>query len=79
MSWKITVGLYFVLWWIVIFAMLPIGVKSQHEEGIVIPGSDPGAPSKPMMLQKALWTTIATAIIVGAIHFAFAYNLISVD
>ena len=78
MSWKITVGLYFVLWWIVIFAILPIGVKSQHEDGNIVAGSDPGAPVAPMLLKKALWTSVATAVIVAAVQIALTYHLITI-
>ena len=43
-SWVLAVAIYFVLWWIVLFAVLPWGVESQEEAGEVSPGSDPGAP-----------------------------------
>lgn len=67
MDWKILVGLYFILWWVVIFAVLPWGIKSQHEEEGMTAGSDPGAPITPLLLKKALWTSMITAIIVGLI------------
>jgi predicted secreted protein len=38
-------AIYVVVWWITIFAILPIGVRSQDEAGEVVPGSDPGAPA----------------------------------
>ncbi|MES2907302.1 MAG: DUF1467 family protein [Pseudomonadota bacterium] len=78
MSWPILIGLYFILWWTILFAVLPWGVTSQHEAEDIVPGSDPGAPVKPMLLKKALWTSMATAILVGVIYLAVTYRLISV-
>ncbi|MGL4559321.1 MAG: DUF1467 family protein, partial [Afipia sp.] len=48
-------AIYFVLWWVVLFAVLPFGVRSQMENGEEIPGTDPGAPSAARMGRKLLW------------------------
>ena len=61
------IALYFVIWWILLFAVLPFGVRSQAEEGDVAPGSEPGAPAAPRLREKAVWTTlIAGAVLVLA-------------
>ncbi|MGL4496733.1 MAG: DUF1467 family protein, partial [Beijerinckiaceae bacterium] len=31
------IAIYFVIWWIILFAVLPFGVRSQVEEGKVVP------------------------------------------
>ena len=50
-------------WWISFFAVLPIGVKGQWEDGSTIPGTEEGAPKHHMLPKKALWATIgATGI-----------------
>ena len=51
-------GLYFVVWWIVLFAVLPFGARSQAEAGDVVSGTEPGAPAVPALREKALWTTV---------------------
>jgi predicted secreted protein len=61
------IAVYFVIWWLVLFAMLPIGVKSQEEAGDIAPGSDPGAPAKPMLLKKMVWTTLVAFPILGVV------------
>ena len=64
------VAIYFVTWWIVLFAVLPFGVRSQEEAGDVVPGTDRGAPLAPLILRKALWTTvISTVVFVGLLGF----------
>jgi predicted secreted protein len=44
-------------WWISFFVVLPIGVRGQFEDGEPVPGTEEGAPSKPMLAKKALWAT----------------------
>jgi predicted secreted protein len=57
------IALYFVVWWTVLFAVLPFGTRSQSEVGEIPVGSDPGAPALPGLQEKAIWTTIAAAIV----------------
>ena len=79
MSIVTALAIYFVLWWVVLFAVLPWGVRSQHESGEVAPGTDPGAPSFPQLRRKLLWTTIVTSIVFAAWYTAYANGLIKVD
>jgi predicted secreted protein len=60
------IALYFVIWWIGLFAVLPFGVRSQAEEGDVAAGTEPGAPTLPALREKALWTTLLAAIVLIA-------------
>jgi predicted secreted protein len=57
------VVVFAITWWVVIFVMLPIGVRGQHEDGEIVAGSEPGAPSVANLKQKAWWTTIATSVV----------------
>lgn len=67
------IAIYFTTWWIVLFAVLPFGVRSQAESRDVVPGSDPGAPSLPRLAVKALWTTGLSALVFLLILAMFAY------
>ena len=51
------------VWWTTLFAVLPFGVRSQAEAGDVTPGSDPGAPALPALREKAVWTSLAAALV----------------
>ncbi len=66
-SWA---AVYFVIWWVVLFAVLPFGVRSQIEEGSIAAGSEPGAPADPRLAAKALWTTILAGIVLVLLYFA---------
>ncbi len=72
-------AIYFVIWWIVLFVTLPFGIRSQREEGEDIPGTDPGAPSKPGMGRKMIWTTIISAIVYGVMAFLYACGYLSIE
>ena len=64
---------YFTIWWIVLFAVLPWGVRSQEEAGDVIPGSDAGAPAAPRLLWKVLWTSVIAAAVFAVVLVGFSY------
>ncbi len=65
------IALYFVIWWILLFAVLPFGVRSQAESGEVVAGSEPGAPSVPALREKAIWTTLLAAIVLVGVAAVF--------
>jgi len=72
-------AIYFLIWWLVLFAVLPWGVRSQVEGGDVVPGTDPGAPAMPALGKKLIWTTgIATAIFAVFLVIT-VYRLITLD
>lgn len=74
MSLPFGIAVFITIWWTVLFAVLPFGVRSQHETGQVEHGTDPGAPIRPMLLKKALWTTAITAIIFAALYAWIVYG-----
>ena len=39
-------AIFFLIWWVVLFAVLPWGIRSQHEGQEMVAGTDPGAPTK---------------------------------
>jgi predicted secreted protein len=71
MSLVSSIAVYFVLWWLCLFAVLPFGVKSQHEADDVQPGTEPGAPVRPLLLWKVLATTILAGIIFAGVYLYF--------
>jgi predicted secreted protein len=72
-------AIFFILWWIVLFAVLPWGVRSQQESGEVAPGTDPGAPAVPRLKQKLIWTTIVTTVVFAAWYVVYVNRLIPID
>lgn len=65
---------FVIIWWTVLFAMLPIGVRKQDDPLV---GSEYGAPEKPMLLKKALWTTGVTLVLWLIVYAVIASDLLS--
>jgi predicted secreted protein len=65
------IGLYFVVWWTVLFIILPVRIRSQAELGTITQGTDPGAPASPALYERALWTSIASGILFALVAFFF--------
>jgi predicted secreted protein len=55
-------AVYFIIWWLSLFVVLPFGVRSQHEDGVVVAGSDPSAPTVSRIAGKLIVTTILAAV-----------------
>ena len=79
MSLTTAIAVYFVIWWVVLFAVLPWGVRSQQEAGATAPGTDPGAPVIPKLVRKLIWTTIVASVVFALWFLVYKYRLISLD
>jgi Predicted secreted protein len=69
MSLGSSVAIYFIIWWVMLFVVLPFGVRSQQEAGEVSPGSDPGAPARVRIARIVLATSIISLIPFGIFYY----------
>ena len=60
MSWATGLMVYLVIWWTVLFAVLPLGVRRVENPGR---GQEHGAPERPQLARKAIITTIVSAVV----------------
>lgn len=58
-----TFAVYFIIWWLTLFAVLPFGVRTQAEENDVVLGTVESAPARFRGLRIVLLTTIVAALI----------------
>jgi predicted secreted protein len=79
MSLTTALAIYFIIWWTVLFAVLPWGVRSQVESGTVVAGTDPGAPAVPQLWLKLAWTTVVSTVIFGLCALTYDYRLVTLD
>jgi predicted secreted protein len=81
MAYSISTALaiYFVLWWVVLFLTLPFGVRSQHEDGESVAGTDPGAPIASQMGRKLIWTTAISVVIFAIAMLAYNAGYLNVE
>ena len=52
-----------IAWWVSFFAVLPIGVQSQWEDGSTVEGTEEAAPKHHMVGKKAIWASISAVVI----------------
>jgi predicted secreted protein len=70
MSWTSAVAIYFIIWWLVLFVVLPFGVKNAAETGSVVEeGNDAGAPIAHGLLWKAGVTTLVATVVYAFIYW----------
>lgn len=77
MTWFTGICLYLTVWWTVVLAVLPMGVKSFAEAGIKPPaGSDPAAPIEFSLWRKCVTTTWVSTIIYLVIWAVVQFHLV---
>ena len=76
MSITLGIAIYIVIWWTVLFAVLPIGVRTQGEDGAIVPGTPESAPSAPRLLRVVLLTTAISTLLFGLPWVATRYGLV---
>lgn len=68
MSITFGVAVYFVIWWTVLFAVLPFGVRTQAEAGEVVPGTPASAPVTPRLLRTSIITTVVSCAVFALVY-----------
>ncbi|MAK83233.1 DUF1467 family protein [Phenylobacterium sp.] len=71
------IAIYLIIWWVVLFTILPIGVISHAEAGIDKgDGGDPGAPVDPKLKKKFITTTWVSAIVFVIVYLVIRLGLV---
>jgi len=78
-AWTTILAIYFLIWWTVLFAVLPWGIKSQHETGEIAPGTDPGAPTVTGFKSKLIWTTIISTVVFAVFYGLYASHAVTLE
>ena len=76
MSITLGIAIYIVIWWTVLFAVLPIGVRTQGEDGVIVPGTPESAPSAPRLLRVVLLTTAISTLLFALPWVVTRYGLV---
>src|SRR5258708_35791696 len=74
MSWATGLMVYLVIWWTVLFAVLPLGVRRVEKPGT---GQDRGAPARPDLVRKAIITSIVAAVLWIGFYFLHQADIFS--
>jgi predicted secreted protein len=79
MSTTTAIAIYFIIWWLALFVVLPWGARSQHEAGDISPGTEPGAPALPRIAAKLLWTTVVASLVFSLLYVVYVYRLVTFE
>ena len=71
--------LYAVLWFMTLFVVLPLRLKTQGDVGQVLPGTHPSAPHMPQMKKRLLVTTLASAVVWAIVATVILSGWISIS
>ena len=73
-----SVIIYVMIWWIVFFSVLPVGIQSNKEiQNKSDKRFDSGAPKNPNIAKKFLITTIITSIVFIVIYYLVYNNFLN--
>lgn len=75
MGWGWGLFVFLLVWWTVLFAVLPWGI---HVPEKTEPGHAQSAPENPRLLLKAIVTTAISAVIWLCIHYVIDNGLITI-
>jgi predicted secreted protein len=59
------IAIYFVIWWLCLFIVLPFGVRNQVDAGSVVRGTEPGSPTVLRVWQRLLATSVLAGILLA--------------
>jgi predicted secreted protein len=62
-------AIYFIIWWVTLFALLPVGLRTQADEDDITLGTTASAPARPHVGRAFLRTTIVSAVIFAAFYY----------
>jgi predicted secreted protein len=80
MSFTTALAIYFIIWWVVLFTVLPFGVRNAAEAGETVEaGHDPGAPTVPALGKKLIWTTIVSSVVFAICWAVYVYRLVTLE
>jgi predicted secreted protein len=73
-------AVYFIIWWLVLFTVLPWGMRSAHEEGAEVEaGNDRAAPVRVNMWRKFVITTLVALVVYGLYYWLTIHSGFSLD
>ncbi|MDE2446295.1 MAG: DUF1467 family protein [Alphaproteobacteria bacterium] len=70
------IAIYFVIWWTMLFVVLPFGVRNANEAGEEVkPGNDRGAPVALYWGKKLLATSLLALVVFGVVYAQMVFHV----
>ena len=74
-----TAAVFFIVWWLVFFTVLPFGAHSQADAEEITLGTEHGAPARLKLGRKAAITTVIAALVTGVLYLVFGVAGLSLE
>jgi predicted secreted protein len=68
-----------VIWFLILFCVLPLRMVSQGDAGEIVKGTMAGAPAKPVMRRKFLITTVIAVALWIPVCLLIVYGYLTVE
>lgn len=79
MNVTFAIAIYFIIWWIGLFAVLPFGLRTQAEDGEVVPGTPASAPARISLVKIFAINTVMAAVISCVVWYLIMTYWITLD
>lgn len=79
MSITMGIALYIIVWWTVLFAVLPLGVRTQGDQGEIVQGTPESAPATPRLMRIVLRTTAVATVVFALVWASLHFKLVPLD
>ncbi len=74
MTWPTMILVYTIIWWVVLFTVLPWGARPPKNTEV---GHAASAPERPMLWRKALVTTLISAVLFAGVYWLIESEYLS--
>lgn len=72
MKWTSILAVYLLIWWLMIFAVMPFGIRTHREMGKkLVPGQVHSAPGNFRPVRIVLWTTALSTLLMVIYYLNF--------
>jgi predicted secreted protein len=72
-------AIYFIVWWVCLFVVLPFGVETQSDTGEIVQGTSAGAPINPRIGRVAALTTIVASVAFAVVLLALRFKIVPLE
>lgn len=79
MTWTLGIATYFIVWWMTLFAVLPIGLRTQGEDGEVVPGTPESAPANVRIVRIFALNTAVSLVVFAGIWLLLRSQILTLE